>query len=484
MILTRVIQGIIIAIPIAVFTWLLHQELVPSGTFVVRHTVDETSPFIDRLLPDARVKPVADDLAGDAVQSVVGDPAFFFVHPHRPFDTVEVEVWFKNYGVPIVELGGLANIEADAYDLKPLENTVIDQSDWYRIEDQGVVLLQREKTYDSIADFLVDPPRRDQIATYHYTLARPYRIAGYVPSTASRSIEVSLRGFHEFKTYIKDETLQFDFSYMDMNRDEGADPITLVVTNEDGTSVAQTYQADDGDVSDEARPSALTTLSVSAAGLPEGVYKVEMRAGRDVFFRSISTTQQKMVFLNNLYIGDEVAWHEPAWGARFWTQAKHLAFTTQHAEGVQEIAVGNTRVNVAAPYARTPVEVGEDGVVRVDIPKSDMIVNTDGHVAFAPEQYFNPDPVRLLYNTDLDRLDVDYIIARYTPPERVGDWYVARATFDTRTILLNEKAWKFVLSAPGIEELGGRIDVGNINMTWKRAPLTWDDLWRAIKQRL
>ena len=291
MILTRLLQCAIVTVPILVFAWLLDKELVPTGTFFVAHAVNETSPFIDRLLPDARVTPPAADAAGDTVQSIVDDPAFFFVHPHREFDAVDVEVWFKNYGVPIVELGGLANVQADAYDLKPLQNAVIDDSSWPRMEAGGVILLQREPTYASIADFLVDPPRRDKIATYHYTLARPYRMAGYAPSTETRTISTSLRGFHELKTYIKDETLSFDFAYMDMNRDEGADPITIVVTNETDQPVAQVYAQDDGDVSDDAKPSEVTHLSVASAGLPEGVYKVEIRAGRDVFFRSIATTQ-------------------------------------------------------------------------------------------------------------------------------------------------------------------------------------------------
>ncbi|NBS41575.1 hypothetical protein EBS80_02850, partial [bacterium] len=53
--LSRIAQLIIVAIPVALFAWLLNQELVPSGTFVVAHAVGDASPFIDALLPDARV---------------------------------------------------------------------------------------------------------------------------------------------------------------------------------------------------------------------------------------------------------------------------------------------------------------------------------------------------------------------------------------------------------------------------------------------
>ena len=95
--LLSVLLGLLIAaVPAALFGWLLTQELVPSGTFQVRHAVGERSPFIDRLLPDARV-----------IRSgtIVDEPVTFFVHPHRSFDEVDVEVAFKNHGAPIVELG-------------------------------------------------------------------------------------------------------------------------------------------------------------------------------------------------------------------------------------------------------------------------------------------------------------------------------------------------------------------------------------------
>src|SRR3989344_1015943 len=237
--LSILLRVLLVLIPAGVFGHLLVQELVPSGTFLVRHAAGERSAFIDRLLPDARVVPPG---------TIVDEPVTFFAHPHRSFDTVEAEVWFKNGGAPIVELGALAQGAGEAYDLHPLQNLLIDGSAWDRLDEDGVVLLQRRPRFSSIDGFLADQPPREQVATSHFSLPKPYRISGYQPSLSTRTIDATLRGPHEFKTYVKGETMAFSFAFMDMNRDEGADAVSIVVFDEDGAAVADTSALDAGNV--------------------------------------------------------------------------------------------------------------------------------------------------------------------------------------------------------------------------------------------
>ena len=473
----RCVQGLIVAAPLVLFVWLGVQELVPSGVFVAERTADETSPFIDALLPDARVEGPEMDADGDMVETITGDPAFFFVHPHRSFETVEVEVWFKNHGVPIVELGGLANEQPEAYDLHPLQNLMIDKSSWVRLEQDGLVLLQRTPLFATVKDFLSNPPPRGEVSTYQYTLTTPYHLEGYEPSYTSQSLDLSLRGFHEFKTYIKNETLSLDLAYMDMNRDEGADGINAVVFAEDGRMVGEARADDDGNVGEDQKATGLRHVVLSIPQLPEGVYKVEWRASRDIFLRTLTTSQSKLVFVNSLFLGDEVGYRETVSPLTFWTEGKALAFSTRHAEGVQEVTIGAQSLSVTEPYKRFFAEVTEEGILPVTSPRRDVEIQTDAHVAFAQDMYFNPDPVRLRYNTDVDRLGVNYIIAEYTSPEVMGDWTIARVTFDADTLVLKDKTWKFVFSVTGVSETQTSLDIGRIRMHWYRTPATWwDDL--------
>lgn len=456
--LTRAIQLGLIIIPIGVMYWLWGQWSVPSGVFTTTHIVGEGSPFIDELQPTERVGDVMNDQ-----QDIIDEPVFFFMHPHREFEQVDVEVWFKNTDLPIVELGGLARTVPDVYDLQPLQNLLIDNSSWHRTDTEGMVLLQREETFESINEFLTNPPSRDRVATYQASLDVPFRIEGYRPTTTEQTIDVSLRGHHELKTYIKDETLSFRFSYMDMNRDEGEDVVRITVFNENDQPVAEVRGADDGNTSTDGLPiPGLQELDLKAYGLEEGVYKIVMDAPRDIFFRKIETRQQKVVFLNTLFIGDEVGYREPWEGATLFTESPRVQMQTRHAEGVQTITSRNEVMEIAEPYQWYTM-TREDVRAAIDVPVGDVEVVVDGKVSFTEEQYFNPDPVALNAFTTIEELDVDYVYATYASPRQEGEWTIATASFDTGTLHEDEATWKFSFATPGIVEKEAKLIIHQIN---------------------
>ncbi len=456
-------------VPIVLFGWLWNQWQVPSGTFETEHIVGESSPFLDELAPNERVGDVGETAVGDAVQSIVGDPAFFFVHPQRDdFKLLDLEIWFQNTTLPIVEFGALSSVRPDVYALYPIHNRLIEESSWDRIDEDGVVLLQRTRVYDSISAFFSDPPSRDRVATYRADFNVPFRLANYEPRSSLQSINVSLRGHHEFKTYIKNETLSFVFSYMDMNRDEGADVIRATVFNEDGEPVAQARGADDENVSDDAVASGLRTLDLVVPGLAQGVYKVVLDTTRDIFFRTITTPQHKLVFLNSLFIGDEVGYRETPRGATLWTLSGRLRMQTRHAQGVQTIRASTTQLVIEEPYEWYTLALARDELQRVDVPAGDLEIIAQGPIALSADQFFNPDPVPLTSYQSLADLGVDYVLARYTSPRLEGDWLVASVPFNVDDLYEDERAWKFSFSTPEIEALGGELDIHKINAKFSR----------------
>ncbi len=465
MMLTRLLQLLIIAFPILLFGWLATQWLVPSGVFFVSHTVGEESPFIDGLQPGTRVLS-----SEDGVQAIVGDPAFFFVHPHRDFERIVLEVWFQNDMVPIVELGALTRINPESYTLLPVHNRLIDGSSWNRIDEDGIVLLQREKKHESLTAFFADPPARDTVATYRTTFDVPYRLPDYQSSNRIQTIAVSLRGHHEFKTYIKNEILSFTFSYMDMNRDDGADVVRATVFNEAGQPVAEARSEDDSNTMDDSVATGMKTLKLNAFGLPEGVYKVVMDTTRDVFFRSIETTQQKMVFSGSVFVGDEIGYHATAEGATIWTESNRLRLQTRHAQGVQSISTDSTTLEILEPYVWYVLPLGQD-LERIEIPTGDVEIVTDGKIAFSESQYFNPDPVTLTPFTNLEDSGIDYVLAQYKSPRTEGDWLVAQVAFDTDEIYTEDEAWKFSFSTPGIEQMDAALLIHAINAWMYREDL-------------
>lgn len=476
-IITRIIQIVLILIPIGILGWLGVENFVPSGTFVIKHPLNKTSSFIDALAPHERVSDLKKDADENWIQTIFGDPVFFFVHPHRSFDTVDATVTFKNAGTPIVEFGALSTINPERYILEPLQNLMIDESTWSRLVEDDMILLQRNVQYTSIQDFLEHPPSRDETATYHTDLSFPFRLSNYSPSKTSMTIPVSLRGAQGMKTYLKDEPMYFNFSYMDMNRDEGADPITIFVTDEQSRSIMTVHSEDDGNTKGNGQASSIKTLALDTIPLPEGVYKIEVQTDRDVFVRSIETTQQKLIFLNGVYLGDEDGYQKTFAPVNFVTESKRLSMQTRHADSVQTVAIGSQSLSIPAPYQLVTQVVTDPGLVSVHVTKGDVEILTDTPIAFTSAQYFRPDPVRLLPHTDLDQSHVNYILAKYTPPVEKDGWLTATVHLDAQKLFLNKGSWKFTFSTPDIAELKSSVDVKEIDLVLRRPSMEW---WNKI----
>jgi len=463
-------------VPICVFGWLVMQEMVLSGVYHVSYAAGQHSAYIDPLLPDGRVTGPQKNTQGDTVQIMTGDPVSFFVHPHRSFENMVVKLWYKNTGAPAIEFGGLAVKDPDRYALTPLQNKQIDASTWSRTEENGYTLLQRKPTFTSVADFLKRPPAFERIATYHASMETPFRLVGYEPNPAFTTTQVSLRGRTEMKTYVKNEPIQFSFSFMDMNRDEGSDAISISVFDEQGRAVGGAQADDDGNRSKNAFPSLLRHVDVTVPNVPEGVYKIVFDASRDIFVRSITTSQQKLIFLNAIYFGDEVGYHETFTPVSFWTQSKQLSFMTRQASGLQSLAVGSKSLSLIKPYELYTAMIADPGLVRTDISKGDVEVITNDPVSVHKEQYFHPDPIRLFPETNLDALGVDYVFAHYTPPQQEGDWFVSMVSVDAKTLLFDRGSWKFGFSLPDIARDQGRVEVKQMDFTFYRKPFVWRDL--------
>ncbi|MBI2485295.1 hypothetical protein HYW18_04090 [Candidatus Uhrbacteria bacterium] len=480
----RLYQGVLLAAAVGLVGFLLSRELVPTGTLTIQRETGKSSPFWSRPLPDERTEEVYVDEDGRSFQSVVGDPVYITLAPPTDFETVKVQVAYKPTELPVVEIGGLVNPESDAYTLKPLENKLLDALDWTERREGDVVLYDRTGVYASLADFLVNPPPLSEIATYHYRFDRPFRLSGYRPMSVPQTFSVSLRGAHEALTYISGEELRFTVAYTDMNRTQGEDPIELLVFNQSNELVAAKAIGDDGNVGSGGEGSALREVSVRAQ-VPDGVYKIIWKANRDIFIRRITTPQQKLVFLHQIFLGDEVGYREGVRATRVWTDAKNVSLETQHAEGVQEVTFGRMLVAVEEPFVQARVRVREANVVVADIPKGDILLRGAGHFALSAESFFNPEPLRLEWDTHLDARGINYVVATYTPPEERDGLVLAQATFDAQMLAKMRGAWKFALSLPGIYDTQGSLDVHSYKATLSRTPLTLATalrrIWQAVR---
>lgn len=480
----RFIQLCIVLLPVGLFFYLLWLDIAPGGIQEVHFEVADFSPYIDRLLPDERVSGVQYNQTGEAYLTILDDPTYFAVHfPQTDFDEVEVEIEFNNPGQPIVELGALQDIYSGAYDLRPLHNLIIEHINWSSISSGEVVLYEREHKFDSIDNFLSNLPPRSEIATYHYDLEVPYRIADYRPLQQEQSFDISLRGYHQYQTYIKDEALQAEFVLMDMNRSAGADEVALRVRNEHGEIVLETELEDDGNQTTN-QASTTRTITLYKENLPEGVYSVELSGTSDIFWRQITTTQRYVTFVNRLYIGDDVGHRVESRATEFFTNAKHFTFETFHADAAQRLELGESEILIEQSHEKVKYSVEEAGVVRGYTPVGDIKITADGKFAFSRESFFDPDPVSLEAQSDLDALGVNYLLTTYRSPTDELEWQVASARFQIADIADESNTATFTLSTPAIFELQQTVDIHAINLTFYKKPLSKAEFWQEMIKRL
>lgn len=371
--------------------------------------------------------------------------------------------------------------------------SMLDDSGWTMLRDPSTslgtgkerVLLDRNGTFASIASFMADLPDRTSIATYHDELDVPYRSASYHPLGSTQSIDVSLRGYHTFATYIRDETLDVTIAYMDMNRTEGADAGAVRVWNENHEVVAESRIVDDGITSDSQENSGVpTSVRVTAYGLDEGVYTVELSGTSDIFWRRITTPQRYVTFVNQVYIADEVGYQSGTRATAFVTTAKHLMIETFHADSPQAIVVGSTTIPLPQSHEKVRRNIPDSGLVAGSTPKGDVRITGAGLFAFSRESFFNPYPVRLTAYTDLDAEGIDYVLATYTPLEEAREGvYRATARFDLDAIRQPDDTLKFILSAPGIADTDG-IRIHTIRVDFKKPPKSFSQVIATLLQRI
>ncbi|MEK7452564.1 MAG: hypothetical protein AAB664_04445, partial [Patescibacteria group bacterium] len=249
---------------------------------------------------------------------------------------------------------------------------------------------------------------------------------------------------------------------------EGADVIMIDVYDERQNFVTHVRAMDDKNTSVNAQVSPMKTLVVSVPNLSEGVYKIDVRAPRDLFTRSITTTQQKMIFLNGVYFGDENGYQESFSPVTFFTEAKRLSAKIRHGNSAQQIKVGSEIWSITTPFQFMTTKVLDPGLVSVTIQKGDVELTSDGPLAFSASQYFRPDAVRLFPHTDLERLGIHYVLAKYTTPEIENGWVKAKIQVNARDILLDRNSWKFTFSMPEITEYPSAFFVREIDFMLKK----------------
>lgn len=421
--------------------WLLYMAVVPSGNIAYYYAPDKPSYFIKKMTPAERVK-----ITGGGRQIIIGEPVYFSLFTPRRFDKAKLTIRYKTEGdAPVIEAGVLTDKKIWRYDLKPIANKIIDDLflKWGVIKTNGLVLLQREKKFERLGDFLNNLPPREEIALYHYDLKADYFLKDYKKGGPEAVINYPLRGAYQFYTYIKDEDLNFKFVFFDLNKNKDSDPVELNLY-QGSKFIAGRYFNDDGVSVDSGKESEDREAGLKMANLAEGVYKIELKANDDIVTKKIIVSQQKLAFINKIWLADA--------GGKdmvLFTDCLSLNAQTVNPAKLQTISAGKSALAVSETYKQFSAKF-ESGMKEIKLEKDDVILSGDGVFGFNEGNMINPEFRKVDASFNPEKEKINYVLAKYNPPAEEGDWRAAEVEFNLSGAYRENGKYSFIISIPGL----------------------------------
>lgn len=461
--------------------WLLYMAAAPSGKISYAADFSKPNYFIGKLTPAERLMPVEGEASLPRV--IIGDPVYFSLRTARRFDKAKLTLKYRQSedAPPIIEAGVLADKIIWRYDLQPIENKIIDRLAlvWDVKKENGLILLQRNDSagateYDSVSEFLNNPPARGQVALYNYDLNAEFLLPDYAPRNVETQNFASLRGPYQFYTYIKDEDLDFIFDFQDLNKNKDGDPIDLRLYY-NNKLIDSRHLDDDGIADDRGKAADPGEIKLKLSNLPEGVYKVELRANDDIITKKITTRQSKLSFVAKIRLAGD--------GAKdigLFTDSNEISAQTVNPKSLQKIKAGENELDINKTYKQFNIETGQ-GVKEIKLEKDDVILAGDGVFGFNKEALINPAFKKAYGKLDID--SVNYILAKYEMPAEKDGRKIAQVEFDLNGAYREQGRYNFLISVPGLRADDGiddEIEIGEIKIELKGKSL-WKKIFKNFK---
>ena len=459
--------------------WLIYLKIVPTGEITYVNDFHGLNYFIGKLTPLERV------VASPGLTLIKGEPAYFSLRPPRKFNQAKVTVKFKNRSdLPLMEIGLLNDKVAANYDLKPLTNKTLDQLSlvWQTVAGGGVKLIEREKKYDSVEQFLKNLPPNREIALYNYSLKNNFLLPDYKPTLTEKAVNVDWRGAYQFYTYVKNEDLNYVFNFLDLNLNKDDDPIEIKVYSPDGLIYSET-------VIDTIASLPERRAAIKLPGLTEGVYRLSITANNDIITKKITSSQSYLVLINKVWL---------AGGSLvkvLYTDSRQVSAETINPASLGQIKVGAGVINLNQTYRQFSVVPGKDedsetsdltSKTKIELDKDDIMISGDGLFSLTPD-FFSPGFKKVNENSDINGEGINYILTSYESPITTDGWQTATAEFDLTRAYQENGKYQFLISLPGLklESSEAAITAGQaagVEISEIKVALTGKSLWQKLKE--
>ncbi len=442
----------------------VYMSVVPSGHIAYTYNFKKDNSFISKLSPKDRV-----EVAEGGVQKIIGDPVYFSLETSRKFNEAILNIKYKNNNPrdnPIIEAGVLVDKTVWRYKLEPIDNYFLNniQDEWlvYGGADVSLFINPRKasSSYDSLDSFLSNPPPGSEIAVYNYDLNIDYVLENYASSSELKVFETDLRGAYQIIGYIDNEDLFFDFSFIDLNENKDEDEININLYYHDQL-IDSVHLDDDGISEDSGEKSASRNLGFDLSNMPKGVYKIELRVGDDIITEKIETKQNKLSFLNKIWISDESISNFSVF-----TDSDIFHVQTLNPRSIQEIRYGTSTFGLSETF-RQFSQTLEASTTELVFERGDIILAGNSVFSFELDSLLNPNIKKIDSTFDLDNAEVAYILSNYKKPEKMGSYFFREVKFDLSSAYREDSKYSFLISVPGLkadDRIGDSIEIEEIRV--------------------
>lgn len=509
----NIILVIIYSLPVLLLLWFTSKYFVISGTLHDEYKFTSASSIISDLYPSKRVdNPELDLINKNKYQRINSEPVYFDISIPRPFKKIRLDFSYFAPNQPIIEIGVKKSPEDLDYEFKTIQNKFIEniKDNWNKIEklEDNLIFLQKgvianiyddnqdnlendnkfHFEYDSINNFLNEIPKDKKVAYYKYNINDHLKLKNYKKNTSSIHIKNPLQGKHEFFTYIKNEDLDFNFSYYDVNRKIGDDGIVLNVYNSGNLKIFSTIIADDENITSNKATSQLNNFDLYIPNLSEGQYKIELDTSDDIIFTKINTKQKYLVFHKKINLADSTELDNQIKNiyqeqSNIFLNGNQLNIKSFYQSGDQKIKIKNKYYNIShnnEDYFKINFNNQKNDLIKINSPNNGLLLLSDGFFVLNNNHYFEPF-TEIHPLTNIQYIDqIDYLIAStdgYYRPNKKSNWYHNQVEFDLTQAYIDDNKYKFVISSP-------KIDRNDLILHQLKCELERDPLWYNLIPRL
>jgi len=479
-----ILAGLIVWLKVAPWGSATYQINYP-----VKHNLLGGKGFIGQFTPLDRV-----EINSGQMAKISGDPVYFSVFTPRTFSEAKITITYQNNltsSTPIIEAGVLVDNIVWRYKLASLENKIIDENfkNWNELRDGNILLLQKNKNFSTVSDFLNTLKNKEDIlcpksnlknclAIYNIDSLSNYFPEDLLPKSVPdfKAINVPLQGTHQFYFIASgDKELKFDLDFVDLNLNKQSDPIIISIYKQD-TKIYSTTIADDfgTETSGQVR-NFFVPLSYQSISSSSNLYKLEIKAGEDVVIKKITKAPSALNVIGRLHPVTV-----PNLPLSLWTDSSVISVTTNNPASRQTLKYGNSNFSLPEPYLPYEFESEETGLKKISLNRDDVILSSNGIFSFSSDDFFNPEFKKLDKNFILNQ-EIEYVLAEYPTPQKINNNLMAATVIlNTKEAYREKGKYSFIISVPGLS----LVNQGNLMIKSIKVEFSGRNVLDKIKEKL